>query len=221
MSEKLPGTKAHQKYYLKDGTIVPGVTTIVNLLNKPALIKWANNLGLEGIDTSKYVDKAAKIGTCAHYLIQCHLAGEEPDLSDYSAQEIDLAENALLKYWEWEKQFTIEPILLETSLVSEKMRYGGTIDCYTKLNGEYWLIDFKTGKALYDEMFIQVSAYRNLLLENDYKVEGVAILRIGRDETEGFEYRVIDKEDLERQWKIFQHLLAIYYLKKEGETKWK
>lgn len=219
-TDKLPNTKAHQRYYLEDGTLVPGVTTVVGLLNKPALVKWANKLGLEGTDVTKYVDKAANIGTCAHYMVQCHLAGEEPDLSDYSARDINLAENALLKYWDWEKQFTIEPILLETPLVSEKKRYGGTIDCYAKLNGEPWLIDFKTGKGLYDEMFIQVAAYKNLLLENGYKVKGAAILRIGRDETEGFEYRVLDKADLNRQWKIFQHLLAIYHLKGKEKAKW-
>ena len=35
--------KVHTVYRLKDGTKVPGVTTILNAtINKPALIKWAN-----------------------------------------------------------------------------------------------------------------------------------------------------------------------------------
>lgn len=213
--EKLPGTNAHQRYYTRDGALVPGVTTITNMLAKPALVVWANRLGLEGVDTNKYVDKAANIGTCAHYLVQCHLSGEEPDLSNFTPQEVSMAKNALSKYLEWEKQFTVSPLLLETPLVSELYKFGGTIDCYAKLNGEPWLLDFKTGKAIYDEMFTQVAAYRALLHENGYSVSGgVAILRIGRDESEGFEYRVIGEEELSRQWEIFKHLLAIYYLKK-------
>ena len=211
---RLTSVRAHQRYKMEDGTIVPGVTTVVGILNKPALVPWANKLGLEGIDVSKYVDKTAVIGTCAHYLVQCHLSGEEPDLSDYSAQEISLAENALLKYWEWEKQFKITPILLETQLVSEKKRFGGTVDCYADLNGSRWLIDFKTGKALYDEHFIQLSAYKKLLEDNGYLVDGTAILRIGRDESEGFEYRVLAKKDLNRYWKIFDHCLQIYKLRR-------
>ena len=62
MADKLKkASKAHTRYYLQDGTLVPGATTVTGLLNKPALVKWANNLGLQGIDSSKYVDKAARV----------------------------------------------------------------------------------------------------------------------------------------------------------------
>ena len=40
---------AHTQYKLVDGTKVPSVTTVLGILNKPALVKWANNLGLQGI----------------------------------------------------------------------------------------------------------------------------------------------------------------------------
>lgn len=75
--EKLSGTKAHQRYYLEDGTLAVGVTTVVGILSKPALVKWANKLGLEGTDVTKYVDKTAEIGICAHYLVQCQPAESE------------------------------------------------------------------------------------------------------------------------------------------------
>jgi len=52
-------SRAHITYKLADGVPVPGVTTILSVLNKPALVKWANNLGLQGIDSSKYVDEKA------------------------------------------------------------------------------------------------------------------------------------------------------------------
>lgn len=66
MKDKLrKASKAHVKYRTKDKVLVPGVTTITNLLNKPYLIKWANDLGLEGIDSTKYRDEAADIGTLA------------------------------------------------------------------------------------------------------------------------------------------------------------
>ena len=115
---KLNGTKAHTRYYTKDGKQVPGTTTVLNLLNKPQLVKWANNLGLQGIDSSKYRDKAADIGTCAHLLVQCHLSGEKPDLSLFSKDTIDQAENALISFFEWEKSHEIKPIELEKPLVS-------------------------------------------------------------------------------------------------------
>jgi len=62
--------KAHQRYRTSDGTIVPGVTTVIGILNKPALVKWANDLGLRGIDSASYVDETARIGTLAHEMVQ-------------------------------------------------------------------------------------------------------------------------------------------------------
>jgi len=205
--------KAHQKYYLKDGTLVPGTTTILSVLAKPALIKWANNLGLKGIDSNKYRDEKAEIGTLAHYLIECELKGQTPDTSDYSKNQIDQAENSLLSFYEWMKNHKLEVIGSEMQLVSEKYRYGGTVDCFGILDGVPTLIDFKTSNAIYPEMLHQLAAYKQLLKENGYEVKKARILRIGRDETEGFEERLCT--NLKLHWEIFKHCLAIYNLQKQ------
>jgi len=214
MSRKLRGTKAHTRYYTRDGTLVPGTTTITGILAKPALITWANNMGLQGINTNKYVSEAAAIGTLAHYLVQCHLQGSEPDTSLYSAEQLDKAENALLSFYEWLNTRELEPILLEEPLVSERYRFGGTVDCYCLLDDIPTLLDFKTGSGIYPEMHYQVAAYKQLLTEHGHQVENVRILRIGRDETEGFEDRQI--RDCERSWQIFKHCLEIYRLRKRA-----
>lgn len=206
--------KAHRRYKLADGkTIVPGATTITGLLNKPQLVKWANDLGLEGLDSSKYTDEAAKTGTLAHAMIQANLQNEEIDRDEYSPIQMDLAENAVLSFFEWKSRHTIEPIFCEVPFVSEKNRYGGTIDCYCKLDGKPTLLDFKTGKAVYQEYFVQLAAYAELLREAGHPVEECRILRVGRDETEGFEERSVS--DTRKWFDIFQNLLNVYYLKKD------
>lgn len=206
-------SKAHTVYKLADGTRVPGATTITGLLNKPHLVRWANKLGLDGIDSSKYTDEAAKVGTLAHEMVQAHLQGCGVNRDMFSKEQIDLAENALLSFHEWEKRHTIKPIICEVPMVSERMKFGGTVDCYCELDGVPTLLDFKTGKAIYDEYFVQVAAYKELLKEHGYPVERVQILRIGRDETEGFEERAITDTSL--YWTIFVDLLDIYYIKKK------
>lgn len=208
-----PISRAHTVYKTSDGARVPGATTITGLLNKPQLVRWANKLGLEGIDSSKYTDEAAAVGTLAHAMVQCHLTGEHLPTEQFSPIQVELAENAVLSYLEWEKRHTIEPLLCEKPLVSDKMRFGGTIDCYCNLDGVPTLLDFKTGKAIYDEYFVQVAGYKSLLEEAGYPVERVQILRIGRDETEGFEERAIT--DTTKYFKIFNNLLEIYYLKRQ------
>ena len=97
-----PISKAHIVYKTPDGTRVPGATTITGLLNKPYLVKWANNLGLEGIDSSKYTDEAAAVGTLAHEMVQAHLQRTEVDTSRFSPIQVDLASNAVLSFLEWQ-----------------------------------------------------------------------------------------------------------------------
>ncbi len=214
MKTEIKSAKGHQRYRLKDRTIVPGVTTIVGLLNKgEMLMRWHNKMGLDGIDTSKYVDKLAEAGTLGHYLIQCHLKGDKPDLDEYSPELIDLAENSFLSYLEWEKQHTLLTIDCEAMLVSEQHRYGGQVDWIGQLDGVPCIMDFKTGKKIYDDHLVQVSAYWHLAVENKLRVHEARILQIGRSEDEGFSERVI--KDASRHWGIFEHLLAIYYLRKE------
>ncbi len=205
--------KAHTRYRAKDNTIVPGVTTITGILNKPALVKWANNLGLQGIDSAKYVDDKAEIGKCAHYMIEQYLKNEKLDLSDYTPNQLDTAENAVLKFYEWKKHQDFRVIESELKLVSEEHRFGGQCDIYCVLNGKNTLIDLKTSKGIFPEMFTQVSAYQQLLIENGFPCEDVRILRIGRDESEGFDDRKVPFLDL--HWKRFLHCLAIYTLNKQ------
>lgn len=226
-------TKGHQRYYLKDGTLVPGVTTVLNILNKPALVGWANRLGLQGIDSTKYVDAKAEIGTVAHYLIECYLKGEKPDqdlLDEYPKKAIDQAENGYLKFLYWLQSMEAQHgkfhlVGSEMQLVSEDYGFGGTIDIYGYFAGNsdvvevlpgqwlYVLIDIKTsGSGIWPEMKHQVSAYRKELLENGHRVDKVIICRVGRDEDEGYEAQEVTK--LDTHFELFKRCLDIYRLQK-------
>ena len=206
-------SKAHITYKLQDGTAVPGVTTVLGILNKPAVVKWANNLGLQGIDSTKYVDEKAAIGTLAHQMIADYLRGQETDTSEYSKVQIDQAENAVLAFFEWERTHPIDVVLVETPMVSEQYRYGGTVDCLAKLNGDLCLIDFKTSSGIFPEMMIQLAAYRQLLIEHGHNITQAMILRVGRTDDEGFEERLVNH--LDKRWELFLHCREIYRLQQE------
>ncbi len=208
--ERVKRARAHQVYKL-NGVTVPGVTTVLNVLNKPALVPWANKMGLAGIDTAKYVDALARIGTLAHHRLECHLTGHAPELDDYSPDELDKADNSLLSYFEWAKGHEVVPLLCEWQGVS-RMGFGGTVDCYAMIDGVLTLLDFKTGKAIYAEHLYQVAAYRQLLEEAERPVAQVMILQIGRAEDEGFSTRTVS--DTTSHFEIFRHCLAIYQLQK-------
>lgn len=207
--------QAHTRYKLKDNTIVPSVTTIVGLLNKPALVNWANKLGLQGIDVGKYVDKLAEVGTLAHQMILDYFRKVETDFFEYSPEIKDKAENSFLSFLEWAKGKNIEPLALEIESVSESLRFGGKFDFYGWINKVKTLIDFKSGSGIYSEMGIQLSAYKHLIEENNIGFpEQCMIVRIPRDETESFETKVFETKN---NFEIFKRLLEIYYLQKGGK----
>jgi len=224
--EKLKVTKkvrAHTVYRDEQGNRVPSVTTVIGKLNKPLLVKWANNIGLQGIDTNKYVDELATIGTLTHNMVEhdCN-PNVTVDYKDYSQNQIDRASIAFKKWEAWRQVNEFIPEANEIRLVgkwqsmdnSTKVRgFGGTIDIYGTLNGKKTLIDIKTSKACYIDQYIQVGAYKLLLEQNGYEVEQTYILRIGRNENEGFQDIHLPNLDLHQQ--IFERLLDIYYLEKE------
>ena len=206
----------HTKYTLKDGTLVPGVTTILKLLSKEALVGWANRLGLENIEVRRYVDELADIGSLAHYFVDCDVKGKPRDpetLKDYTENHRVGAEICFNKFLEWKKETGFEPIKSEINLVSEKYRFGGTVDLYGLRHNKKTLVDFKTGNSIYPEAFTQVSAYKVLLLENGYEVEDQRIIRIGRSENEGFEDRYSPSPML--HFERFKKLLDVYNINKE------
>jgi len=207
--------KAHRVYKTKSGLVIPSVTQIVSMLNKPALVTWANKLGLQGIDVKKYVDNKADIGTVAHRMILDYFLDQETDFSEYSKEVIDKAENSFLSFLEWAKNRKVKPLFVEKSMVSEVELFGGTFDFYGLVDGEKTLVDFKTGNGIYQEYFYQLAGYSILLEEAGMKVRRGMILNILRTEDERFLVQSVDS--FEREKKIFRHLLSIYWLEKEGK----
>ena len=210
----MANTKAHTQYRLKSGTLVPGVTTVLSVMNKPALVQWAYNCGRQGIDINKVRDQATGVGTLTHDLCVCSLTGKTADVRDYTQNQIDEAQNSLRSFYAWHKTHPFEPKLIEEPLVSETYGYGGTLDLFGIMDDRTILIDLKTSKSIYSEYLIQVAAYGQLLFENKGMWPDKAIiLRINKGKNDDFEIKSVDR--LDKYFEIFRHLLRVYALQKE------
>lgn len=196
-----------QKYTDHNGVEVPGVTTILGVLSKPALYRWYYNCGKDGIDPFKAKDTAADIGTIAHYLVECDIKGVKPDLSGYVPKNVDTARVALGAFQEWRKSNDFKVIALEKPYVSNILGFGGCIDIYAELNGKKSLIDIKTSSGVYPEMRVQLAAYKNLMLENGDVVEDQHILRIDKKTGEFCHHRI---GELTLEWNLFRALIPVY-----------
>lgn len=205
--------KAHQRYRTKSGIIVPGVTTILNLLNKPALVPWAWKLGMQGIDYRKATQQAADIGTIAHYLVECFLTKQKADLDNFTLRDIQQAQIAFSNFESWWHTHKLKVIGVENQLVSEKYRYGGTIDCVAQqlTTKRILLIDVKTSKAIYDEMRYQLAAYWHMWdeINPDKPIDEAYIIRL--DKVNGsISFHALG--DLSQEFEIYLHLRDIYEL---------
>jgi hypothetical protein len=209
-------TRVHTQYKDKNGVLLPGVTTIIGILAKPALIAWAYNCGLKGIDYRKVRDESADTGSLAHYLLLCKFQGVTPDVTDYTPAQLDKANNSLKSFFAWSETNEIKPIFVEKPLISETYGFGGTLDLYglrTKDNANI-LVDFKTGKALYAEYNIQCAAYGQLIYEATGKwPDKTLILRINTGANDDFEVKTVERID--KYFDLFRHLLRVYELQRD------
>jgi hypothetical protein len=226
-------TAIHTVYRNLEGKRVPSVTTYLGILNKPALLKWAWQCGIDQQDYLKVRDFAAEVGTLVHDMVDCKIRGVEPDTKDYSPEHLAAAQPPMDKFNDWVKDKELEPILMEVPLVSIKYQYGGKPDFYGKVNGVLTLLDYKTGLDVYQEAFYQTAAYKMLLEENKglmyledgdewvkhpiFDVEEIKILRLGKSEDEGFHEVAVT--NIEKNFQIFLRCRDIYELQRKKPVK--
>ena len=191
-------------YKLKDGSSVPGVTTVIGQLDKPGLLDWSWKLGKQGKDWREERDSAGDIGTLVHELAMKYLTQEQVDLTTYS----DVVVNCFYKFhnW-WRKEIAPDVGIVEHPFVSEKYRFGGTPDIFIVIKGR--LIDIKTSGGIYETMWIQLAGYDILLREHGYKPKEYQIVWIPKDDR--FDDPI--RTDLRKEKEIFKHLLKIYQLR--------
>lgn len=159
-------------YFLKDGTRVPGTTTVIGRFKESgALIAWAYKRGKDGLDLYESRDKAAELGTIVHEMVQEYVGGNDPSLiipgtlTNADRNAIDSAFEAFLEWFE-AGSFTI--VEQEMQLVSETYKFGGTPDAVARdSKGRLVLIDFKTSDGVYSDYLYQLGAYRILWNENN------------------------------------------------------
>jgi hypothetical protein len=229
--------KAHQRYKGLDGTVYPGATTVLGVKNKPALLHWAWKQGQAGLDLKKVQQEAFDIGSCAHFMLECHVKGLEPDLGAFAADDVDKATNAYLKWLDWWQGGGFTLLHSELQLVSPDHKYGGTLDLVVKdAEGRHVLVDYKTSKAIYGEYKAQVAAYAKLYDAGRVQmIDGKPthrmppggcisrwiIVRIGKEETGDFEARELKESEVEDYWNEFKACLDLHMVSQANERKWK
>ena len=217
-------TKAHTRYRLAPtkehpkGKVVPGATTVIDTQlgwNKRPLMAWTRKEALLGNDPKKVLTEAGDVGTAVHLMIEAYIRGcitgtyKEPDLGDFTPNQLDMARMAYKGFQDWDRQHELEYIGSEVKIVHQKLEYGGTIDILARQNGKLWLIDPKSSKGIFPEYMIQVVAYAEAFEHaNNEKVDQIVLLHLNKKNGEFSPLR-LSRQRREAAWKVFKHLLEL------------
>lgn len=184
-------------------------------------MRWAYNMGLQGLDFEEQRDKAADAGTVAHALVEAHIKKQPQPIFNVDKEIETRGRSAFQQYLNWERHSRLEIIESEISLVSETYQFGGTIDAIGRLEAALCLPDWKSSNGLYSDALIQIAAYKNLWEENfpDRPITGgFHLCRFSKDWAD-FEHRHFG--NLDDAWELFKHYRVAYDLDKRLQKRLK
>lgn len=201
---------ASHRYWLhSDGNRVPAisVTSALKVLDKPALLSWAEAAGasgaaqlaklgeLEGVPADEAInvvrlhklgmdakrDAGADRGTAVHNVLEFWAReGTVPDLGDFPAEVRGYVQGLC----GWLLATAPKPSSVERFVGSVQHTFAGRMDLRATLDGRDCICDLKTNPRgrVYDEAHLQAAAYRLADVECGSPVpDGIVIVAVGED----------------------------------------
>lgn len=180
-------TTIDERWYIKDiqrenneveHKMVPSVTWITSYYYKsPYLMEWIAKQGWDEAEAIKRAasDKGSKVHAAivdlidGNKIIGFDTAGKvtqyrnptTEQLEDLTIEEYE----AIMSFVDWYIEVKPKVLAREFVIWSDEFNYAGTVDLLCEINGEKYIIDFKTSKSVWTEFKLQVSAYKKAYLE--------------------------------------------------------
>lgn len=195
---------ARNRYIIEEtGGSPVGVTTVLGVINKPALMTWPMNEALNYLKTKfnsgnpiyandfleaakaylKKSDQGKNTGTDIHAALEAFLTGNDYEKTPNTAK-------AIIAFEEWENKVHPKVLATEQIIYSKNYDFAGTYDALFEVDGKVVLVDFKTTNSsrfaplgIYPEMFLQLGAYSAAHQEENPLeiIEDLMIIRVGKD----------------------------------------
>lgn len=204
----------HSTYYNKGKEEVPSVTTIMKVLNKPAIAGWANYLGWKRQSYEKVLEEKAAHGTFIHEMFHEFMFKEGKEFK-VNQETLEMMKIYLNNFKNFLNKYNIKPIWGEKSYSADT--YGGTIDLLCEIDGKLTILDFKTSKKFYSSHFIQLGAYIQLLDYNGIQVEQVGIVQISDNE---IKLKLKQRDEMDIYVDLFNSLTNTFYMVYELNEEW-
>lgn len=170
---------AQHRYYWNGEGPLPGVTGVIGVLDKPAVVAWAKRETARcAVDNHQFVeDMLARGGKPA----AIEWLSRIPDYQRDTAADLGSAVHRHAESLAHGNALTVEPehsahvvayqrfladhrptfVAVERMVANLTAGYGGTFDAIADIGGVRWLLDIKTSKGAYAETAMQLAAYAN------------------------------------------------------------
>ena len=216
--------------YFYDGKPMTGVTTILGVLAKPALIGWAARMASEYIGQiwkggvlytkvevaqvlesakvahAKKRDDAAEKGTDLHAIVEDYV---HHCISVWEGQPVDVEGTEVIsKFIKWAQEHKVKFLASEAKLYSKTLWVAGTCDLAFEKDGKKYIGDIKTYAKIWDRTpFYQCAGYSLMYEElGGGKIDGYCVLRLSKDGT----FEDMWSFDIEGDTRAFKACCEIY-----------
>ena len=176
--------------YTLNGREMTGVTTVLGVINKPALVPWAAGMATESVRASMndlkdspelifanlddILDKAkaahtarkdsrASSGANTHKQIE-ELINVALEGFDGYIQHSTNPDKQVQQFIQWSTENKVQYLASEKVMYHPEWFVGGTVDFVAVIDGKKYIGDIKTQKKIWDRVpFFQMAAYRGML----------------------------------------------------------
>lgn len=180
-------------YHSFDGKPLMGVTTVLSVIAKPALIQWSANMAVDYVQSHVVIghyNVASKVGSIEFdegfddILLKARTAHK---MKKEKAGDWGTIMHEAIEYWVkeqreptnldekgqevfekfkvWVTENNVKFLTNEKNVWSEELWLGGICDVVIEMNGKKYIGDFKTSSGIYNEAFFQIAAYHLMLIE--------------------------------------------------------
>jgi len=152
-------TLPDSRYYRRNGEYYPSITYVLQYYPKGT--HYENWLKQVGFASNHIVKKSQEEGTQVHEMIEDWLNGEELNFlnhNGYPQYNPDVWQ-MFLKFVEWWEIYNPTLIETEVHLFSEELKVAGTCDLVCEIDGELWIVDFKTSNHMHTPYELQAAVY--------------------------------------------------------------
>lgn len=215
--------------YTLNGIRMYGVTSVLGVIAKPALIQWAANQVVEWIQnnapkelvkgaylfglTNKMLDEAkvahrkkkesaGDIGKAVHLSVEEWIKEKKEPTLD--AQGMVMFEH----FRKWAEDNKIAFLSSEQKIYSKTHWVAGTVDAVVIKGDKKYVMDIKTYSGIYDRTpFLQMAGYAIMLEEMGHKdIAGSIVVRLGKDGT----FETLENTNLEEEKVGFLAALTLF-----------